>query len=180
VDHLSPSWQLSQHLLPEMSTVAILLPVDCELMLDRRRVARPCGPRVANGDTGSNRGSPTLRRTQHWPASPCGLMLQALAIGTYLFVNRLTEFYALAVIFSTANGARGYWGSPSWEPYSVQRGWPRASRRDCQTPSDVLCLFEASGQRDVAPACANAAIAASGLVIPARRLTVPAVTLRAS
>jgi MFS family permease len=33
-----------------------------------------------------------------------GLMVQALAIGTYAFISRLGEFYALAVIFGTAYG----------------------------------------------------------------------------
>ena len=33
-----------------------------------------------------------------------GLMVQALTIGSYVFVNRLGEFYALAVIFGTAYG----------------------------------------------------------------------------
>src|SRR5215475_8981241 len=33
-----------------------------------------------------------------------GLLVQALAIGTYLFVSRLGEFYALSVIFGTAYG----------------------------------------------------------------------------
>jgi MFS family permease len=33
-----------------------------------------------------------------------GLIVQALAIGTYLFVNRLGEFYALSVVFGTAYG----------------------------------------------------------------------------
>jgi MFS family permease len=33
-----------------------------------------------------------------------GLLVQALAIATYLFVNTLGEFYALAVIFGTAYG----------------------------------------------------------------------------
>ena len=33
-----------------------------------------------------------------------GLMVQALAIGTYVFVSRLGEFYALALIFGTAYG----------------------------------------------------------------------------
>ena len=33
-----------------------------------------------------------------------GLLVQALAIGTYLFVNRLGEFYALAIVFGTAYG----------------------------------------------------------------------------
>jgi MFS family permease len=33
-----------------------------------------------------------------------GLMVQALAIGTYVFVSELAEFYALAVIFGTAYG----------------------------------------------------------------------------
>jgi MFS family permease len=33
-----------------------------------------------------------------------GLLVQALAIGTYLLVNRLGEFYALSVIFGTAYG----------------------------------------------------------------------------
>lgn len=49
-----------------------------------------------------------------------GLMLQAVAIGTYLFVNRLGEFYALSVVFGTAYGgvmplyavlAREYFGA---------------------------------------------------------------------
>jgi MFS family permease len=48
-----------------------------------------------------------------------GLLVQAFAIGTYLFVNRLGEFYALSVVFGTAYGgvmplyavlARGYFG----------------------------------------------------------------------
>jgi MFS family permease len=38
------------------------------------------------------------------PVLIAGLMVQALAIGTYLFVNRLGEFYTLAVIFGTAYG----------------------------------------------------------------------------
>ena len=33
-----------------------------------------------------------------------GLLVQAFAIGSYLFVNRLGEFYALSVIFGTAYG----------------------------------------------------------------------------
>ena len=33
-----------------------------------------------------------------------GLLVQALAIATYVFVNRLSEFYVLAVIFGTAYG----------------------------------------------------------------------------
>ncbi len=33
-----------------------------------------------------------------------GLLLQALAIGTYLYVSRLGEFYLLAVVFGTAYG----------------------------------------------------------------------------
>jgi MFS family permease len=48
-----------------------------------------------------------------------GLLVQALAIGAYLYVNRLGEFYALAVVFGTAYGgvmplyallARDYFG----------------------------------------------------------------------
>ena len=38
------------------------------------------------------------------PVLIAGLLVQALAIGTYVFVNRLGEFYALAVIFGTAYG----------------------------------------------------------------------------
>jgi MFS family permease len=34
----------------------------------------------------------------------CGLLLQSLAILTYVFVSRLGEFYALAVVFGTAYG----------------------------------------------------------------------------
>jgi MFS family permease len=33
-----------------------------------------------------------------------GLLVQALAIGSYAFVSRLGEFYALAVVFGTAYG----------------------------------------------------------------------------
>jgi MFS family permease len=33
-----------------------------------------------------------------------GLLVQALAIGCYLFVNRLGEFYALSIVFGTAYG----------------------------------------------------------------------------
>jgi MFS family permease len=33
-----------------------------------------------------------------------GLLVQALAIGTYLFVGRLGEFYALSIVFGTAYG----------------------------------------------------------------------------
>jgi MFS family permease len=33
-----------------------------------------------------------------------GLLVQALAIGTYLYVSRLGEFYLLAVVFGTAYG----------------------------------------------------------------------------
>jgi MFS family permease len=36
------------------------------------------------------------------PVLIAGLLVQALAIGTYVFVSRLGEFYALAVIFGTA------------------------------------------------------------------------------
>jgi MFS family permease len=38
------------------------------------------------------------------PVLIAGLLVQALAIATYLFVNRLGEFYALSVIFGTAYG----------------------------------------------------------------------------
>lgn len=38
------------------------------------------------------------------PVLVAGLALQALAIAAYLFVNRLGEFYALAVVFGTAYG----------------------------------------------------------------------------
>jgi predicted MFS family arabinose efflux permease len=36
------------------------------------------------------------------PVLVTGLLVQALAIGTYLFVNRLGEFYALSIVFGTA------------------------------------------------------------------------------
>ena len=48
-----------------------------------------------------------------------GLLVQALAIGSYLFVSRLPEFYTLAVVFGPAYGgvmplyavlARDYFG----------------------------------------------------------------------
>jgi MFS family permease len=48
-----------------------------------------------------------------------GLVVQALAIGSYLFVSRLEQFYALSIVFGTAYGgvmplyavlARGYFG----------------------------------------------------------------------
>jgi MFS family permease len=38
------------------------------------------------------------------PVLIAGLLVQALAIGAYVFVSRLGEFYALAVIFGTAYG----------------------------------------------------------------------------
>jgi MFS family permease len=38
------------------------------------------------------------------PVLVAGLMVQALAIGGYVFVSRLGEFYALAVVFGTAYG----------------------------------------------------------------------------
>jgi len=38
------------------------------------------------------------------PVLISGLLVQAFAIGTYVFVNRLGEFYALALIFGTAYG----------------------------------------------------------------------------
>ena len=38
------------------------------------------------------------------PVLIAGLLVQAIAIGTYVFVSRLGEFYALAVIFGTAYG----------------------------------------------------------------------------
>jgi len=38
------------------------------------------------------------------PVLIAGLMVQAFTIGSYVFVNRLGEFYALAVIFGTAYG----------------------------------------------------------------------------
>ncbi len=38
------------------------------------------------------------------PVLIVGLLVQALAIGTYVFVSRLGEFYALAIIFGTAYG----------------------------------------------------------------------------
>jgi MFS family permease len=38
------------------------------------------------------------------PVLIAGLLVQAFAIGTYLFVSRLGEFYALAVVFGTAYG----------------------------------------------------------------------------
>ncbi len=59
-----------------------------------------------------------------------GLLVQALAIGAYLFVSRLGEFYVLAVIFGTAYGgvmplyavlAREYFGQQH-HGYGVRRG----------------------------------------------------------
>ncbi|HXZ03088.1 MAG TPA: MFS transporter [Stellaceae bacterium] len=38
------------------------------------------------------------------PVLIAGLLVQALAIGTYLFVSRLGEFYALSLVFGTAYG----------------------------------------------------------------------------
>jgi len=38
------------------------------------------------------------------PVLVTGLMLQAIAIGSYLFVSTLGEFYALSVVFGTAYG----------------------------------------------------------------------------
>jgi MFS family permease len=38
------------------------------------------------------------------PVLVAGLMVQALAIGSYLYVHRLGEFYALSVVFGTAYG----------------------------------------------------------------------------
>jgi hypothetical protein len=38
------------------------------------------------------------------PVLIVGLLVQALAIGSYVFVSRLGELYALAVIFGTACG----------------------------------------------------------------------------
>lgn len=38
------------------------------------------------------------------PVLVCGLLVQAMAIGAYLFVNRLGEFYALSIVFGTAYG----------------------------------------------------------------------------
>jgi MFS family permease len=38
------------------------------------------------------------------PVLVAGLLVQALAIGTYTYVSRLGEFYALAVVFGTAYG----------------------------------------------------------------------------
>jgi MFS family permease len=38
------------------------------------------------------------------PVLVAGLLVQSLAIGSYLFVNRLGEFYGLAVVFGTAYG----------------------------------------------------------------------------
>ena len=38
------------------------------------------------------------------PVLIAGLMVQALAIASYLFVNRLGEFYALSVVFGIAYG----------------------------------------------------------------------------
>jgi predicted MFS family arabinose efflux permease len=38
------------------------------------------------------------------PVLIAGLLVQTLAIGTYLFIHRLGEFYALSVVFGTAYG----------------------------------------------------------------------------
>src|SRR5581483_1690369 len=38
------------------------------------------------------------------PVLVCGLLVQALAIGGYMFASRLNEFYILAVVFGTAYG----------------------------------------------------------------------------
>jgi MFS family permease len=38
------------------------------------------------------------------PVLVCGLLVQALAIGSYLYVNQLGEFYALSIVFGTAYG----------------------------------------------------------------------------
>jgi MFS family permease len=38
------------------------------------------------------------------PVLVCGLLVQAFAIGSYLYVNQLGEFYALSIVFGTAYG----------------------------------------------------------------------------
>jgi hypothetical protein len=66
----------------------------------------------------------------------CALLVQAISIATYLKVNELREFYALAVIFGVAYGggmplyaslARDYFGQASWARYSARRPCCRAS-----------------------------------------------------
>ena len=64
------------------------------------------------------------------PVLVAGLLVQALAIGAYLFVSQLGEFYALAVIFGAAYGgvmplyavlAREYFGQDD-HGHGVRRG----------------------------------------------------------
>ena len=61
-----------------------------------------------------------------------GLLVQALAIASYLVVNKLGQFYALSIVFGTAYGgvmplyavlAREYFGPASWERCSAPRPW---------------------------------------------------------
>ena len=60
-----------------------------------------------------------------------GLLLQALCIGAYLFVNQLTEFYALAVVFEPpATGAGGRSLSPS-STETDDKGMPSRSAAIC-------------------------------------------------
>jgi sugar phosphate permease len=70
------------------------------------------------------------------PVLIAGLLVQALAIGTYLFVNRLGEFYALswcsappmaASCRSTPCWRANISARASWAPYSARRRWSRAS-----------------------------------------------------
>src|SRR5258708_14161561 len=45
-----------------------------------------------------------------------GLMVQTLAIGAYLYVSQLGEFYALSVVFGTAYGG----GMPPFPPLAPE------------------------------------------------------------
>ena len=70
------------------------------------------------------------------PVLVAGLLVQAVAIGTYLVVSELGEFYALAIVFGAAYGgvmplyavlAREYFGQRSSAPSSARRRCSPAS-----------------------------------------------------
>ena len=69
------------------------------------------------------------------PTLVAGLIVQALAVGTYLFVGALGEFYALSVVFGLAYGASCHSMPYSCATRSVRASWGPYSGRSRRIPT---------------------------------------------
>ena len=80
-----------------------------------------------------------------------GLLVQALAIGSYLFVSRLAEFYALSLVFGLAYGgvmplyavlAREYFGPRTAWAGLWSSTWPTTNQSNNMRSAARCCFTE--------------------------------------